>query len=293
MHSEIQSRLANGSILRKRYKILSLISDRSSFGITYLAEDLDLPENHQCVVKHLKPNNSNSRVVEIATRLFKEESRHLHKLGEHDQIPRLYACFEEKNEFYLVQEYVEGNDLCSEIRSGRLWSEKDTLEYLKEILNVLDFVHQEGIIHRDIKPDNIIRRQCDRKLVLIDFGAVKEINNTTIDVRGEELLTVAIGPNYMPEEQRRGIPVLASDIYAVGFIAIWGLTGSPDVVGWTNRSNVKVGDDLIRILERMTDRDHQRRYQNASKALDAIERTKIVVNPSIQPTIWEKFKAWW
>lgn len=290
MHTKLQNRLANGSVLRQRYKIIKLISDRSSFGITYLAEDLDLPENHQCVVKHLKPNNPDSRVIEIANRLFEEESKHLHKLGEHDQIPRLYACFEEDKEFYLVQEYIKGKDLCSEIRNGKLWTEEDTIKYLKEILNVLDFIHRKKIIHRDIKPDNIIRRQRDRKLVLIDFGAVKEISNTEINIQGQQL-TVAIGPNYMPEEQRRGMPVLASDIYSVGVIAIWGLTGSPNVLGWANCSKIEVSERLIEILNKMTDSDHQRRYQNACEALNAIDKT--IINSITPPTIWEKFKAWW
>lgn len=290
MYSELQKKLADGYILRERYKIIRLLSDSTGFGITYLAEDLDLPNNHKCVVKQLKLNNSKPEVVRIATRLFKDESNHLYRLGKHDQIPRLYARFQENNEFYLVQEYIKGKDLFSEIIPGRLWDESETIKYLKEILEVLDFVHQKNIIHRDIKPDNIIRRDHDGKLVLIDFGAVKEINTTTVDIQGQERKTVCIGPlSYMPIEQHQGKPVLASDIYLVGVTCIWGLTGTHCIDGWRNRNNIRVSHNLATIINKMIDDKWQNRYQNAHEALTAINQMN---SDTHMTTISEKFWNW-
>ncbi len=208
-------------ILRQRYKILERIGG-GGFGDTYLAIDLDFPGERQCVVKHLSPKNSDPDAVAIAKILFKTEAECLSRLGEQNRIPRLYSYFEEEGEFYLVEEFIEGNNLASEFKSGKRWSEEETVRFLQELLEILTFVHQENIIHRDIKPANIMRRDQDRKLVLIDFGAVKE--KLTVDKRGQT--SVVIGtPPYIAPEQGMGKPEKCSDIYAVGILGIQALTG--------------------------------------------------------------------
>ena len=272
-----------------RYKIIEE-KGRGAFGITYLAEDIDLPFDHKCIVKRLKPQSPDPEVIEIATRLFKNESKHLYKLGKHDQIPCLYARFEENNEFYLVQEYVAGNGLNIDIISGKPWNEKKTINILKQILEVLAVVHRENLIHRDIKPDNIIRRQRDEKLVLIDFGAVKEIKYLDKINHSEQGMppTVCIGPKYMPEEQRQGQPVLASDIFAVGVIGILGLTGKPDTINW--RNNLQISDDLANILNKMTHYNWENRYQNADEVIQDINE---ILEVPDNRTFTEKLSNWW
>ncbi|MEO0971344.1 MAG: AarF/UbiB family protein, partial [Cyanobacteria bacterium J06639_18] len=122
-------------------------------------------------------------------------------------IVEVFAHFEENQQFYLVQEYIEGYDIKEEVYSGQQLSEKVVIKLLEEILEVLNFVHQQKVIHRDIKPSNIRRRQSDRKIVLIDFGAVKEIGTQIINKQGEIKPTVAIGTlGYMPSEQANGHP---------------------------------------------------------------------------------------
>ena len=215
-------------ILRQRYKIIENIGS-GAFGVTYLAIDLDFPGERKCVVKNLSPKNSDPEVLVLAKRLFKTEAKCLSRLGEHNRIPRLYSYFEEEGEFYLVQEFIQGRNLASEFKSGKRWSEEATVNFLQELLEILTFVHQEDTIHRDIKPANIMRRDSDGELVLIDFGAVKEI--LTVDKNGQTILTnptVGIGSfNYMAPEQAMGRPGKYSDVYAVGMLGIQALTGLP------------------------------------------------------------------
>ncbi|MDM3858049.1 MAG: serine/threonine-protein kinase [Aphanizomenon gracile PMC649.10] len=280
--------------LLSRYKIIKQIGE-GAFGYTYLAEDTALPGSPHCVVKHLKQNPDPS-VLAIAKRFFKDEAEVLQNLGKHDQIPSLAAYFEEKGEFYLVQEFVDGYDLNQEIISGTNWSEEQTIKLLIDILEILAVVHKQNIIHRDIKPSNIMRRRQDDKIVLIDFGAVKEIGVYTVNSKGQTSLTVGIGtPGYMPNEQANGRPKFASDIYAVGMIGIQAVTGlvpgqfqedsNTGEIIW--RNHAQVSDRFAQVLTKMV-RDHFRdRYQNATEALQAlIPPTKTVqVTPSPSPPI--------
>ena len=267
-----------GRTLRNRYQIIKFLG-QGAFGHTYLAKDLDLPGHPHCVVKHLQPKDANPAVLPIAKRLFNTEAQTLYKLGRlHDQIPTLSAHFEEKGEFYLVQDFIEGHDLTKELISDQKLSESQTITLLHNILEVLAIVHQQNVIHRDIKPANLMRRQ-DGKIVLIDFGAVKEIGTIVVNELGQTSLTIAIGSHgYMPSEQARGRPRLASDIYAVGTIGIQALTGEhplnlpedPQTGELLWRDRTQVSNNLANVLDKMV-RDHfSQRYQNADEALQAI-----------------------
>ena len=269
--------LAQGTVLRNHYRIIRHLGS-GTFGDTYLAGDRDLPINSQCVVKHLNPTYTNPAVLAIARRLFEKEAQVLDELGSHNQIPRLLAHFEENGEFYLVQELVDGNDLTQEITPGKHFSEDEAIKLLHDILEVLEVVHQQKIIHRDIKPQNIMRRRIDGKIVLIDFGAVKEIGSLKVNTQGEVTSTVAIGTlGYMPSEQANGHPKLCSDIYAVGMIGIQALTGlSPqqllrDTTGELRlRHYIPVSNDLMAVLTKMVRYHFSQRYQSATEALQAV-----------------------
>ena len=131
-----------GTILRQRYKIIYILGS-GAFGDTYLAADIDLPNHPKCVVKHLKPN-SDPVVLQTVRRLFDSEAKVLYRLGnDSDQIPRLFAHFEEQGEFYLVQEFVDGQDLSKEISSGKKLSETEVTKLLQEILEVLAVVNKK------------------------------------------------------------------------------------------------------------------------------------------------------
>ncbi|MBW4546642.1 MAG: protein kinase [Symplocastrum torsivum CPER-KK1] len=277
-----------GKLLDRRYQVTQVLG-AGGFGRTYLAQDTRRPGNPTCVVKQLKPLTSEPSFLETARRLFNSEAETLEQLGNHDHITRLLAYFEEDQEFYLVQEYIEGHTLSQELQPGQRWDESRVIDLLKEVLGVLEFVHHHGVIHRDIKPDNLIRRNSDQKLVLVDFGAVKQIRTQMASAYGQPSATVAVGtPGYMPSEQALGQPRPSSDIYALGVIAIQALTGLMPVsiqedlntgeLLWQHLVSVSRG--FANILTKMVRYHFKDRYQTASEVLQALQQ----LNASYPPT---------
>ncbi len=268
-------------ILRGHYKIIKHLGG-GGFGQTYLAEDIDLPKHSICVVKQLKPTSKEPFVLETAKRLFDQEAEVLYSLGSHDRIPRLLAHFQESEEFYLVQEFADGRDLTHEIGKGIRLPQSFVIDLIKEVLEILVFVHERGVVHRDIKPANLIRRKSDRKIVLIDFGAVKEIGSLAVDSQGNTNLTIAIGsPGYMPTEQINGKPRFSSDIYAVGMMAIQAITGAeprrfaehPETAEliWRDRLPLDTyTPQFLDVIDKMVRYDFRQRYQTAQEVLEAI-----------------------
>ena len=261
-----------------------------AFGQTFLAKDYHLPGCPLVVVKQLKPKQRDPEVILTAKRLFEREADTLYRVGTHPQIPRLLAHFEQDGEFYLVQERIDGKSLDQEFIEGQPWSEADVVVLLQDILQVLAFVHQEQVIHRDIKPANLIRRAKDNKIVLIDFGAVKEVRNLEASNNRQPNHTVAIGsPGYMPIEQQLGNPHFSSDIYAIGILALQALTGFPPEelpsdpktgeyhCAFLNATS-SVSSGLVQILNKMVRRDYLQRYQDAGEALRAIQALNSGIN---------------
>ncbi|MCX7597141.1 MAG: Ycf66 family protein [Fischerella sp.] len=269
-----------GKLLDGRYKVIQVLS-AGGFGETYIAEDTRRPGNPKCVLKLLRPASSDPYYLQTARRLFNSEAEILEQLGNHNQIPRLLAYFEENEEFYLVQELIAGHPLSAEMRVGQPWTESQVIQMLQDVLDVLQFVHSHGVIHRDIKPDNLIRRNSDGKLVLIDFGAVKQMRSQLAASPSQMAATVAIGtPGYMPAEQAQGKPRPNSDIYAVGAIAIQALTGilptqlqeHPETgeIIWPNQA--QVSPRLVAVLQRMVRYHYRDRYQSATEVLQDLQQ---------------------
>ncbi|MFM5898386.1 MAG: protein kinase domain-containing protein, partial [Dolichospermum sp.] len=269
-----------GTIIDGRYHIIQNLG-KGGFGTTFLAEDTKRPGNPFCVVKQFTPASTDPATLTILKRLFDQEAAMLETLGKHDQIPQLLAHIEEYQKFYIIQEYIKGNDLSDELTSGQKMSEADVIQLLIEILEVLEFVHKYKVIHRDIKPDNIRRRHLDNKIFLIDFGAVKEVRTQLVNKQGQITSTVIIGTDgYMSLEQQRGKPQLSSDIYAVGIIAIQAITGLlPDKLEedvktgeiiWRKYANVS--PKLATVLDKMVSYDFRNRYPTAKEALQAVKK---------------------
>jgi tetratricopeptide (TPR) repeat protein len=269
------------TLLGGRYQVLRRLGS-GGFSRTFLVADLHLPNHPKCVIKQLKLQDKDTGTLEMARRLFDTEAQVLYRLGSHPQIPTLLAHFEEKREFYLAQEYIEGSRLNRQIEEGKPWSETRAILLLQEVLEILSFVHRQQVIHRDIKPSNLIRRHHDGKLVLIDFGAVKQVNSSPlVDAEtGATNLTVAIGTHgYMPNEQYAGKPRFCSDVYAVGILGIRALTGlHPQKIGedpvtgeldWHHLAP-DVSSSLVAVLDRMVRYDYRDRYPSAQEALQAL-----------------------
>ncbi|HLO87836.1 MAG TPA: CHASE2 domain-containing serine/threonine-protein kinase [Nostocaceae cyanobacterium] len=261
-------------LLAGRYKI-SRILGAGGFGRTYLAQDTQKPSQPTCVVKQLMPARNDTRFMDVARRLFQTEAEILEALGQHQQIPELLAYFEDDYKFYLVQEYIPGHTLSEELPPTQaVKDEHFVIDMLKNVLEVLSFVHQNRVIHRDIKPSNIIRCNQDNRLVLIDFGAVKLMQ--PVSSGATELATVAIGTRgYAPPEQFVGHPRLCSDIYALGIMGIQAITGippqelqpHPDTGNLIWRNTAKVSSELAGILDKMICYHFSDRYQSASDVL--------------------------
>jgi eukaryotic-like serine/threonine-protein kinase len=274
-----------GQLLAGRYQVLQVLG-AGGFGQTYITEDLHLPGQPKCVLKHLKPASTSPAVLEIARKLFQKEAETLQQLGSHEQIPRLLAFFEENREFFLVQEYIVGHTLTAELGTSQKWTESAVHRLLREVLTILEFVHGQGVIHRDVKPDNIMRRDADGKLVLIDFGAIKQVRTPQYPQLGEVTKTISIGtPGYMPLEQAGGTPRSSSDLYALGMICIQALTGQhptalteDDATGelqWQHLVNIS--PPLLAFLTKITSYHFKDRYVTAHEALQALGQ----LNPGV------------
>lgn len=213
-------------LLNNRYQIIRSLGS-GGFGETFIAEDTQMPSLRRCVIKQLKPIHNNPQIYQLVQQRFQREAAILEELGgSNNQIPALYAYFQLNELFYLVQEYIEGDTLTAKVRKQGVLSESAVRELLVTLLPVLEYIHSKGIVHRDIKPDNIILRHHDAKPVLIDFGAVRETMGTVINSQGSLASSIIIGtPGYMPSEQAMGRPVYASDLYSLGITIIYLLTG--------------------------------------------------------------------
>ncbi|MBW4519079.1 MAG: ABC transporter substrate-binding protein [Scytolyngbya sp. HA4215-MV1] len=266
-----------GKLLGARYKVIRVLGS-GGFGNTYIAEDTQRPGNPWCVLKHLSFASSDSVILAQVRRLFLAEAETLERLGQHPQIPQLLAYFEENQEFYLVQEFIEGHPLSDELGRGIRFSEAQVVELLQDVLGILRYVHGQQVIHRDVKPDNLIRRYRDNRLVLIDFGAVKTISAAVENSANSTVSIPIYTSGYGASEQCMGKPQFNSDIYALGMIGIQALTAlrptqlpqDPDSLEAVWRDLITVSEELGDVLDRMVRYHFKQRYQSAAEVLQAL-----------------------
>jgi serine/threonine protein kinase len=260
-------------ILKERYRALKQIG-QGGFGKTFLAVDEDIPSKPPCVIKQflpLLPSNS----IEKATSLFEQEAIQLNILGKHPQIPQLLAHFRQEDQLYLIQEFIDGQNLAEELAERGAFSETDIRQLLTSLLPVLQFVHENQVIHRDIKPENIIRRKSDDQLVLVDFGAAKFATGTALLRTGTAIGTAG----YAAPEQSLGKANFTSDIYSLGITCLHLLTQiepfelfdiSENKWAWQDYLIHPVGKELSRILDKMVQMATKLRYQSAAEVLEDI-----------------------
>jgi serine/threonine protein kinase len=276
-------------LLKNRYRIIRPLGS-GGFGKTFLAEDEDKLNEH-CVVKQLAPKVSSSSALLKSMQLFEDEARQLQQLGKnHPQIPTLHAYFNQDNSLYLVQEFIEGKTLTQELNEHGCFSEEKIWNILKELLPVLKFIHDNQVIHRDIKPDNIIRRDSDGQLVLIDFGASKLITNIK-EQQGTQIGTHGYSPL---EQMKSGEAYPASDLFSLGATCFYLLTGINPfelyvnsgyswVTNWSKYRKVKISQKLYQVINKLLQTDIQNRYQSADEVLQL---------PQISQPITQLPKSW-
>ncbi|MBE9128302.1 MULTISPECIES: right-handed parallel beta-helix repeat-containing protein [unclassified Coleofasciculus] len=284
-------------LLGDRYHPIQPIS-QGGFGRTFLAVDEYKPSKPYCVIKQFSPQAQGDRNAQKVAELFEQEAVRLDELGKHPQIPELLAHFEEENCQYLVQEFIEGQNLAQKLTQTGSFSEAQIIELLNDLLPVLQFVHKENIIHRDIKPENIIQRFPppspsptlipfpEGQLVLVDFGASKLAPRTAISVTG----TVIGSAGYTAPEQAAGKAVFASDIYSLGVTCVHLLTQKDPfdlysfdqgIWVWQDYLSTPLSDTLTRILDKMLAGATNHRYQSVAEVVYELQAAAI--NSSSSP----------
>jgi eukaryotic-like serine/threonine-protein kinase len=253
------------TLLDGRYQIIKKLG-HGGFAHTYLARNISLPHSPTCVIKHLRPKFLHPSMLQ----LFKKEARVLGQL-DHQQIPSSSECFEKNGEMFMVQDFIEGEDLGKQYLRGQKWSEAQVRGLLADLLAILSYVHQNQIVHRDIKPENIIQRQRDGRYVLIDFGAVQELGSSEEEKgMGAPILGTA---GYRSPEQLQGESVCSSDLYGLGVTAIHLLTRTHpkcldrtyDQLIWQDRATVS--REMAKFLDKMICPNLADRYLSATIAL--------------------------
>ncbi|WP_107669809.1 bifunctional serine/threonine-protein kinase/formylglycine-generating enzyme family protein [Cyanothece sp. BG0011] len=306
------SKTSQKYLFQVHYKIIKKLGE-GAFGRTYLAHDLHLMDEKRVIKKLV--TSMQGGTLQKAKELFKREAKRLYEL-EHPQIPKLHGYFEDNNDFYLVQEFIEGHTLFDEVWQQGRFSEEKIKQLLKELLPVLDYLHQQKILHRDIKPENIMRRVSSNsyrqgntaELVLIDFGASKQVSTTMKSMAGTQIYTMG----YAAIEQMQGRAKPASDIYSLGVTAVRLLTqcfpDDEDEYGntidklldenhsdwrwkeYAQEQGILINPKLAAILDKMLAQNISDRYQTAAAVLNDLQKldeTQPSVSPIVtpQPTI--------
>jgi serine/threonine protein kinase len=291
------SLLTPGNVLGNRYEITQELG-RGGFGRTYLAVDRN-KFGEKCVLKEFAPQVKGPDQLQKAKELFEREAGVLYKL-KHPQIPAFRELLRvdggQTESLFLIQDYVNGDtylDLLNQrLKQGKVFSESEVVQFLADLLPILEYIHSLGVIHRDISPDNIIYRQSDRLPVLIDFGGVKEVAATAVSRYSNTKVATRIGKQgYAPDEQMiRGTVSPASDLYAVATTALTLLIGkeasaiySPADANWEWRKYINLSPELSTIFDRLLQYNPQHRYQSAREVLALL--------PTITPTTPEPTSA--
>jgi serine/threonine protein kinase len=279
------------SLFRHRFRVLKQISE-GNFTRTYQGKDLDRMGD-DCIIKQFSPQIQGSAALKQARELFKQEAQRLYDLGDHPQIPRLIAYFEEDQRLYLVQELIIGKSLLQELEEEGIFPENKIRQILNDLLPLLKFIHENNIIHRNIKPENIVRRQKDGKLMLIDFGVSQEFSSQIF----AKFAPIIGTTGYRPIEQMRGQTVGASDIYSLGISCIRLMTGclpknngADDIydvmngeLNWQKKNprDLEISLELKMILGKMAANYIKDRYQSAEAVMSALN----VKNAPIQNSV--------
>ena len=273
-------------ILIGRYLPLQLLG-QGGFGAAFLARDRYTPAMRKCVVKQFLPSGQLTPAqLLVAQQLFEREAEVLEQLGNrHELIPDLFAFFEltvasvqagkQDKFFYLVQEYIDGETMEALLEQQGALSAADVTAMLKEILEVLTFVHENGSIHRDIKPSNIMRHRNGR-FYLLDFGAVKQATKGTATAKSTGIYSLGFAP---PEQMAGGAVYPSSDLYALAVTSLMLLTGKqPNELfdsysnTWKWRSEAPgVPRPLADALDRMLLPTPSQRFQSAAAVLEALK----------------------
>lgn len=282
-----------GTMLQNRYRLLKMLG-QGGFGRTYLAEDQGRFQE-KCVIKEYTPAQTDAYALQKSRELFQREAEVLWQIR-HPQIPQFHATFEQGKRLFLVQDFVEGPTYSAllEERKGEKYpfSEAEVLHLMEQLLPVLQHIHQQNIIHRDISPDNIILRQSDQKPVLIDFGVVKDlagkVQGDTAPAKGTTVGKLGYAP---PEQLQTGKASPNSDLYALAVTAIVLMTGrepqallDETTMTWHWQSLLpRINPRFAQVLNRMLSPRPQNRFQSATEVAQVLRSLAGLIPPAAAP----------
>jgi WD40 repeat protein len=282
-------------LLGDRYRILKKISP-GGMGRTFLAVDDHQVSQPPCVIKQFLLKNQGTSNTQKAVELFRQEVSRLQVLSQHEQIPKVLAHFEIQERQYLVQTFIQGQTLAEQMTTEGAFSETQIRQLLKELLPVLQFVHNQGVIHRDINPENLIRR-LDQQLILVDFGAAKITTKTALAKTGTLIGSAA----YTAPEQLIGKALFASDLYSLGVTCIHLLTGIHpfDLFNswegtwvWRDYLSHPIDPDLCQILDKMVASSVNQRYQSAEEILQHLQPQQKIALPAVAEAMKSLTPTW-
>jgi serine/threonine protein kinase, bacterial len=248
-----------------QYQVLKTLG-QGGMGTTYLAWD-------SAKLLVLKEMNADMALIPKAQELFEREAKILQTLH-HPGIPQYYDFFVASGRKYLAMELIHGQDLDVYVMERGKISLSQAIDWMVQLCGILGYIHQQQppLIHRDVKPANILVRTIDRRIFLLDFGAVKEIGT---------LGGTKIGaPDYMAPEQNNGQPCTQSDLYAIGPTLIFLLTGrnpadfielTPDGYRFNLASIPTISPQLQALIDRVTQRRARDRYLTAADLAKALQ----------------------
>jgi formylglycine-generating enzyme required for sulfatase activity len=258
-------------LIGDRYRALTILG-KGGFGRTFLAIDEFKPSKPKCVIKQFLPKIQSKK----AAQLFAQEAIRLDDLGKHSQIPELLAYLNQEERQYLVQEFVDGDNLLQELSKQGAFNEQQIRELILDMLSVLQFVHANNVIHRDIKPENIIRRKRDNKLILVDFGAAKAAELDNLGMTG----TVIGSAGYVAPEQSRGKTQFSSDLYSLGVTCLHLVTNvaplelfdlGEDCWVWRDYlTECPVSEQLGQVLDKLVENATKKRFPSVEAVLEAL-----------------------
>jgi serine/threonine protein kinase len=287
----VATEIRRGTLVDNRYRIQRILGT-GGFGRTYLVSDRRRFDEF-CVLKEFLPSTTSQTLIQRARELFQREAKVLYEL-DHPQIPKFLAWCEESGRLFLVQEYVDGKTY-SEILRDRIFSEGEVIQWLIDLLPVLDYLHSCNIIHRDISPDNIMLPSYGTKPMLIDLGVVKQfmsevrsgsLRSTTNT--GYALLVGKVGFS-PPEQIDRGQCYPNSDLYALAVSALVLLTGKePNEQVNTNAwmgNDLKICDRFAQILAKMLAENPIERFLSAKEVLAELQKLQSSTSSAPVPAI--------
>ena len=269
-------------LLKQHYRALAMIG-QGGFGRTFLAVDEDKPGQPRCVIKQFFLQAKEPTKIQKAAELFEQEATRLTELGKHPQIPELLDYLIQEGQQYLMQEFIDGQNLAQVLQAEGAYTEVQIRDLLNSLLPVVEFIHSSQVIHRDIKPENIIRR-WDGQLFLVDFGAAKLATENAFGKTG----TVIGSAAYAAPEQAGGKAVFASDLYSLGVTCVHLLTQiepfdlySFSDATWIWRDYLKtfVSKQLGKVLDKMLETAISRRYQSAAEVVKDLNQSLVIASP--------------